>query len=428
MGIGRKGRSCAWPPSRGVTSKSPMHAGAASSLGLHARVARRARQRRRVYQSGKGTAANRGGSGWWPVCSARNQPRPAPRQRPGPAYGLVLLGDPPSFDEDDTDPHCCVKPLDAVALPSRAATAACRTRQGPTASCSAPMASRLRCLSTVYGPGCLPGHRDCLKRHDSLGFDAGRLLCPLVPRERSRGLARPPPAVSDVHPARDRAHGASGSIRPRRPSIERHGASVPTRVHLPPQLRHTRVSRKLRFGTWASPSTRYVWRARTGFPPAVWSPSLSGWLPTTPPQGGSHMGATIAPAPKRHQRNLLSTLAATALQADLAPRHYRIPPPDDRPPETPSAASSRRPVVTVRCASDLAPDEPRHRAHHRLAGAGHRDAGPPGAAAGLRHRNRSRRASGVRPAPAGGRGEPEAGRRMASRREAPPLPTDATTE
>ena len=37
------------------------------------------------------------------------------------------------------------------------------------------------------------------------------------------------------------------SIRPRRPSIERHGASVPTRVHLPPQLRHTRVSRKLRF-------------------------------------------------------------------------------------------------------------------------------------------------------------------------------------
>ena len=29
---------------------------------------------------------------------------------------LVLLGDPPSFDEDVSDPHCCVKPLDAVAL------------------------------------------------------------------------------------------------------------------------------------------------------------------------------------------------------------------------------------------------------------------------------------------------------------------------
>ena len=249
MGIGRKGRSCAWPPSRGVTSKSPMHAGAASSLGVHARLARRARQRRRVYQSGKGTAAIRGGSGWrpvhpWPVCSARDLPRPAPRQRPGPAYGLVLLGDPPSFDEDDSDPHCCVKPLDAVALPSLAATAACRTRHGPPASCSAPMASRLRYLVTVYGPGCLPGHRDYLKHHDRLGFDAGRLLCPLVPRGRSRGLARPPPAVSDVHAARDRTLGASGSIRPRRPSTERHGVSVPTRVHLPPRLRHTRVSRR----------------------------------------------------------------------------------------------------------------------------------------------------------------------------------------
>ena len=84
-----------------------------------------------------------------------NLPRPAPRQRPGPAYGLVLLGDPPSFDEDDSDPHGCVKPLDAVALPSRAATAACRSRHGPTASCSAPMAPRLRCLSTVR-PGMPP--------------------------------------------------------------------------------------------------------------------------------------------------------------------------------------------------------------------------------------------------------------------------------
>ena len=160
MGIGRKGRSCAWPPSRGVTSKSPMHAGVASSLRPHARAARRARQRRRVYQSGKGRATNRGGQGGrqahrWPVWSGRNRPRPAPRQRPGPAYGLVLLGDPPSFDEDDSDPHCCVKPLDAVALPSLAATAACRCRHGPPASCSAPMVSRLRCLSTVR-PGMPP--------------------------------------------------------------------------------------------------------------------------------------------------------------------------------------------------------------------------------------------------------------------------------
>ena len=97
MGTGRKGRSCAWSPSRGVTSKSPMHAGAASSLSLHARLARLARQRRRCYQSGKGRATNRGGPGCrqahrWPVSSGRDLPRPEPRQRPGPAYEFSFAG------------------------------------------------------------------------------------------------------------------------------------------------------------------------------------------------------------------------------------------------------------------------------------------------------------------------------------------------
>ena len=97
MGIGRKGRSCACPHSRGVTSKSPMHSGAASSLGMYARLARRTRQRQRVYQFGKGSATNRGGPGGrqaprWPVCSAKDLPRPAPRQRPGPAYEVSIAG------------------------------------------------------------------------------------------------------------------------------------------------------------------------------------------------------------------------------------------------------------------------------------------------------------------------------------------------
>ena len=154
----------------------------------------------------------------------------------------------------------------------------------------------------MWGTGS-PSHRHYLARHDSLGFDAGRLLCPLVPRERSRGLARPPPAVSDVHHARDRALGASGSIRPRRPSIERHGASVPTRVHLPPQLRHTRVLRKLRFGTWASPSTSYGCRARTGFPPAVWSHQSVGMAPDHAATGqlphGRYDSASTKAAPEQ---------------------------------------------------------------------------------------------------------------------------------
>ena len=239
------------------------------------------------------------------------------------------------------------------------------------------MAPRLRCLSTVYGPGCLPDHRDYLTRHDSPGFDAGRLLRPLVFRERSRSLARPPSAVSDVHIARHRTHGASGSTRPRRPSVERHGASVPTRVHLPPQLRNTRVSRKLRFGTWASPSTSYGGAPAPDFHRLSGLTSLSGWLPTTLPQGSSHMAATIVPAPKRHHRNLVITLAAAAFKADLAPRHYRFPAPGDRPPKAPSAASGRR------SGSDgglrlRPPDEHHPGAHHRLVDAGHLHAGPVG--------------------------------------------------
>ena len=47
----------------------------------------------------------------WKIFSIRAEgklPRPVPRQRPGPAYGSVLLGDPPSFNEYDANPHCCV--------------------------------------------------------------------------------------------------------------------------------------------------------------------------------------------------------------------------------------------------------------------------------------------------------------------------------
>jgi len=306
MGIGRKGRSCAWPPSRGVTSKSPMHAGAASSLVPHARLARRARQRRRVYQSGKGTAANRGGPGRQAHrdggrCAARGIDRARRRvSGPGRRTRLVLLGDPPSFDEDDSDPHCCVKPLDAVALPSLAATAACRTRHGPSASCSAPMASRLRYLVTVYGPGCLPGHRDYLKAPRQ-----SRLRCgtpspsPRAPRtfQRSREAAvcrvwmSTPPAIGRL------AHPVRSAPAARRSSAMAHPCPRGCISRRKSAILAYRVTAHWHLGV----GIHELWRrACTGFPPAVWSPSLSGWLPTTPPQGGSHMAATIAPAPKRH--------------------------------------------------------------------------------------------------------------------------------
>ena len=156
--------------------------------------------------------------------------------RPGPAYGLVLLGDPPSFDEDDSDPHCCVKPLDAVALPSLAATAACRSRHGPPASCSAPMVSRLRYLLTVR-PGMPPRPpplprtpRQCRLRcrtsavspraprtfQKSREAAACRMRCPPRPRSGAWGIGfdSPPPPV-DRAVWRIRAHaGASPAAAP----------------------------------------------------------------------------------------------------------------------------------------------------------------------------------------------------------------------
>ena len=271
------------------------------------RAARRARQRRRVYQSGKGRATNRGGPGGrqahrWPVCCARDLPRPVPRQRPGPAYGLVLLGDPPSFDEDDSDPHCCVKPLDAVALPSLAATAACRTRYGPTASCSAPMVSRSRYLLTVR-PGMPPrppplpqAPRQSRLRcrtsavspraprtfQKSREAAACRIRCPPRPRSGAWriGFDSPPPPVNRAA-WRIRAHAGASP------------AAAPPYSRIAP----------LRFGTWASPSTSYGCRAHTGFPPAVWSHQSVGMAPdhaaTGRLQHGRYDSASTKAAPEK---------------------------------------------------------------------------------------------------------------------------------
>ena len=230
--------------------------------------------------------------------------------RPGPAYGLVLLGDPPSFDEDDSDPHCCVKPLDAVALPSLAATAACRSRHGPPASCSAPMVSRLRCLLTVR-PG-MPPRPPPLPRS------------PRQPRLRCRTSAVSPRAPRVFRTSRETAACRVWMSVP--PAIGHLAHPCPCGCISRPQVHHTRVS----CDRGSAPGRRHP-RAMDAAPAPDFHrlsglTSLSGWLPTTPPQGGSNMGATIAPAPKRHQKYLLITLAAAALKADLAPRHYRIPP------------------------------------------------------------------------------------------------------
>ena len=100
--------------------------------------------------------------------------------------------------------------------------------------------------------------------------------CPANVPEVSRGRRLPysmstTPAIGRLaHPVR---------FAPTARRFERHGASVPTRVHLPPASPpYSRIVRP-RFGTWASPSTSYGYRARTGFPPAVWSHQSVGMAP-----------------------------------------------------------------------------------------------------------------------------------------------------
>ena len=187
-------------------------------------------------------------------------------------------------------------------------------------------------------------------------------------RARER-LARPPPAVCDVHHAAERALGASGRFAPaaRRSSGMAH--PCPRGCISRPQVHHTRVSRD----RGSAPGRRHP-RAMDAAPAPDFHrlsglTSLSGWLPTTLPQGSSHMAATIAPAPRWHQNNLVSTLAAAAFKADLAPRHYRIAPPGDMPWKAPSAVSGRRSGSDG--ASRLRPPDEHHQgADHRLVGAG----------------------------------------------------------
>ena len=115
------------------------------------------------------------------------------------------------------------------------------------------------------------------------------------------------------------------------------------------------------------------------------------------------MAATIAPAPKRHQRNLLITLAAAARKADLAPRHYRLPPPGDMPRKAPSAASPRRSGSDG--ALRLGPRARTSRSNPSVTGAGQASRRPDGRGVGPRRRLHpragpvARRRDGAAPGP-----------------------------
>ena len=156
---------------------------------------------------------------------------------------LVLLGDPPSFDEDDSDPHCCVKPHDAVAP-----AVACGDRGVSESTWAAGLLFGADGVAVTVSLDRTAGDASLATATTSSATTVSASMqdiCRVPSRpanvpEVSRGRRLP---CLDVRSARQNSGWHIRSIRPRRPSMERHGASVPTRVHLPLQLRHTRVSR-----------------------------------------------------------------------------------------------------------------------------------------------------------------------------------------
>ena len=185
-------------------------------------------------------------------------------------------------------------------------------RHGPAASCSAPMASRLRGLNP-YSGGCLPCCRDRLARHDKSGFDQGLSPAPSCPESRQKVSRGCRPAVFDAP--------AAGAYGPT------HGASVDSPP--PPRDRAVwRIRAQCRCISPATPKCRSIPEAASGRrPPSYGSPrpcripagclalaSLVGMAPDRPPKGGPRTPARIAPAPQRHQRRVLSSLLGSCAQ------------------------------------------------------------------------------------------------------------------
>ena len=250
----------------------------------------------------------------------RNLPRPAPRQRPGPAYGSVLLGDPPSFDEDDSDPHCCVKPqrcsCRAVACGDRGVS--CDMGRRPLIRRRWRHGSPFPVCQGMPPPAPRPPRSPRQFR-----LRSRTLLGPVVPRERSEGFTRLPHcrvwmSLTAV-PCRP---GASVSIRPRR--LKCGDMAHPCqRVHLP--MRSAILEHRASRGTWTSAAASYGCRARAGLPPAVCRPVCRASPPDNVAAGPQIDGVRLHPAPGRHQKRMFSSLAAAGRNADLAPRHYRDP-------------------------------------------------------------------------------------------------------
>ena len=265
------------------------------------------RQRRRSCHSDKGRATKRAGPGRrlahrWPVGSARDRPRPAPRQRHRAGVRISFAGRSAVFRRRRFRPALL--------------------REAPRCSCPAVACGDRGVSDSTWAAGLLFG-ADGVAVTVSVDRTAGDASlatattsrattvsasmqdafsvpsCPANVPEVSRG--RRLPYLMSTTPAIGRlAHRVRSAPTARRSSGMAH--PCPRGCISRPQVHHTRVS----CDRGSAPGRRHP-RAMAAAPAPDFHrlsglTSLSGWLPTTPPQGGSNMGATIAPAPERHQR------------------------------------------------------------------------------------------------------------------------------
>ena len=212
------------------------------------------------------------------------------------------------------------------------------------------------------------------------------------PRRVSRHLARQPfgtlRAARCPSPGHDGDRSPSRTTRrattwfpPRRVLPGRRGLSAPRRPPWPSVVRFPPARyREHGVRCLCDASTAYAAASQRGTRSALGAAITRRALrPGNVACGDRCVRGTLAPRHHAGTNNLVSTtLGATGLKADLAPRHYRIPPPGDRPRKMPSAASGRRSGSDGPCASDRLLDEHYHGADHRLVGAGPLHVGPAG--------------------------------------------------
>ena len=183
----------------------------------------------------------------------------------------MLLGDPPSLDGDDADPHCCARPFDAVAVPSRAAAAACLATWARGLLFGANgVAAGGRLANPTTRAGMPPGAATASVATTASASIKDPEIVPSCPASRQMVSRSRRAAVFGMLPRYPSGQHAPLRSAPAAP-IERHGESVPNAGASPRPLRNALASRKRH-----PDAGGHAWppRPHAGFPPAVRSPGL----------------------------------------------------------------------------------------------------------------------------------------------------------